>query len=70
MSIKFEYLSDANLVIDRVYSSNGSANASGDVLSKLMHVAAFGGFSPLRLSAAHQSCQLQFLIHHLIYQDN
>ena len=44
MSIKFENLSDANLVIDRVYSSNGSANASGDVLSKLMHVAAFGGF--------------------------
>lgn len=45
--IGFEYLNEADLYIDAVYESNGANNLSGDVLSKLMSVAAMGGFRKL-----------------------
>lgn len=44
MSIKFEELKTANLIVDKVYEAGQKNNFSGEVLSKLMMVGNQGGF--------------------------
>lgn len=44
MSVSFESLSESDLIIDELYTSNGASNSSGDVLCKLMQVGSLGGF--------------------------
>ena len=59
MTIDINELEFEDLIIDKIYRSNGNSNASGDVLCKLMSVGSMGGF---RKRKKINSSQLAYIV--------